>query len=661
MSLESRPIASTALYALTIFAGAFLLFAIQPIIAKIILPWFGGSAAVWITCMLFFQVMLLLGYWYAHLLKQHPRLHIALLAASLLVLPVIPSAGWKPSGTEDPALRILGLLAVTIGLPYFLLSSTSPLLQAWYSRQAVPYRLFALSNLGSMLALVSYPFLIEPAVSTRHQAIAWSAGYAVFVLLCGAVAWRARGPGSAHIVTEPRPPGSGLWFALAATASALLLAVTNHLTQNVAPIPFLWILPLTLYLLSFILSFEGWYRRYPWLPLAAVGIGGMGYATAPEMQNVPLFILIPLFAGGLFVCCMACHGELALLKPHPRHLTSFYLMIALGGAAGGIFAGLIAPRVFSGYFELPIAIACCAVLLVTVAPLKPVHRIAAAALAVALAVYLGVNVREYLKGSLLAARNFYGTLRVTQRGGTDDEYLVRELKHGSITHGKQVQDAEERLKPTTYFGPNSGAGLALRELARRPKLRVGIVGLGAGTLAAYGRAGDEYRFYEINPLVTGIAGSQFTYLRDSKAKVKTILGDARLSLEREPPQQFDLLAVDAFSGDAIPVHLLTREAVALYFRHLRNDGVLAMHLSNRYLVLAPVVQLAADSLGRTARIIEDEGDKEELISKTTWVLVSARPDFFEGSLMRTAAHSIHPKPGLRLWTDDYSNVFQILK
>src|SRR5579863_618658 len=341
---------SLALYAVTIFGSAFLLFQIEPVIAKMVLPWFGGSAAVWTTCLLFFQTVLLAGYLYAHVAvrRLQPRtqvtLHVVLLAASLLVLPVIPNPSWKPMGFEDPSWRILGLLTVTLGLPYLLLSATSPMLQAWYARtheRALPYRLFALSNAGSMLALVSYPVLVEPKFSTGHQAWAWSAGYVAFALVCGWVAWSARG---GHIlVAESEAEEAGerpglklqlMWLALAACASTLLLAVTNHLTQNVASIPFLWILPLALYLLSFILCFEGsgWYWRQAYLGFAAVALGGMAYGLGDDFLNPPLRLLLPLYSAGMFVCCMVCHGELARLKPAHRHPTSFYLMIAAGGA-----------------------------------------------------------------------------------------------------------------------------------------------------------------------------------------------------------------------------------------------------------------------------------------------------------------------------------------
>jgi SAM-dependent methyltransferase len=682
-----RP-ASLGLYAATIFFSAFLLFEVEPIIAKIVLPWFGGSAAVWTTCLLFFQTVLLGGYLYAHVAMRRlaPRtqvwVHIGLLAVSLLALPVIPSAGWKPMGNEDPSWRILGLLAVTLGLPYLLLSATSPMLQAWYARShesALPYRLFALSNAGSMLALISYPVLVEPRFSTSHQAWGWSAGYLAFVLLCSLVAWRAR-HGRIHTgdveTSDDARPGWRLqltWVSFAACGSTLLLAVTNHLTQNVASIPFLWILPLALYLLSFILCFEGrgWYHRPTFLKLAVVLLGGMAYAMGEDFQNPPLVLSIGVFAGGLFVCTMVCHGELARLKPPHGHLTSFYLMLSVGGALGGILVGLVAPHFFTGYFELPLGLGWCALMMTLV--LTPQSSgigirwfalavwIASIGATVALVGCLGYQIYQFRTGSRLLVRNFYGALRVNDEGDGVAEAKIRKLIHGTINHGEEFLDPGRHMQPTTYYGYKTGIGLAVQEAQVRLGLRVGVIGLGTGTIAAYGRPGDTFRFYDINPLVIDIARSQFRFVPESKAKVDIVLGDARLSLEREPPQNYDILAVDAFSSDAIPVHLLTREAFALYFRHLQPGGVLAVHVSNTHLDLAPVVGLAADSLGKRAAVIDTSDDDDNAVFGATWVLVSARESLFQYPFIRHAATPVSHIAGLRMWTDDYSNLFRILK
>jgi SAM-dependent methyltransferase len=688
------------LYALTIVVSAFLLFQVQPVIAKIILPWFGGSAAVWTVCMLFFQMALLLGYLYAHALVRYlkPRtqmlVHAALLLVSALALPIYPNASWKPLNGDEPTLRILGLLAMTVGLPYFLLSTTGPLLQAWYARRfrgAMPYRLYALSNAGSMVALLSYPVLFEPVFTTHQQAWMWSAAYGVFVVLCGGLALlagpggapaagagRGHGPGeeSAAEDTEAVPPSAKkylMWLMLPAVASLLLLAITNHLSQNVAAIPFLWVLPLSIYLLTFILCFEGsgWYRRNPYLQLLAVALGAMAYALSVDTTgSVPIRVMVPLFTMGLFTCCMVCHGELARLKPDPRYLTHFYVMIAAGGALGGLLVGLVAPRLFNALYEMPLGLVACAVLVVWVlrqdAELKWFQRwrqpapIVAAVLTVALAVFVGLQIRDTVRGSREMVRNFYGALRVRDSGPATQLDATRTLTNGTINHGEQFLNPARRDQPTTYYGPDTGVGLAIREKGKAGAIRVGVIGLGTGTLAAYGRLGDYYRFYEINPLVLRLAHTEFTFLGDCKAKADIAMGDARLSLERESPENFDVLVVDAFSSDSIPVHLLTLEAMLLYFRHLRPDGVLAVHISNRYLDLEPVLAGETRATGKLARVVDTEDDDTQDVFGATWVLITSPASGFHGEEL-TNSTAIESKRTVRLWTDDYSNLFRILK
>jgi hypothetical protein len=716
-------------YALSIFVSAFLLFQVQPIIAKLILPWFGGSASVWITCLLFFQVVLLLGYSYAHWLidrvrpKWQRRIHVALLAVSILALPVIPRNAWKPTGWEDPTLRILSLLAATLGLPYLLLSASSPLLQAWYARGArserrSPYRLFAFSNAGSMLGLLSYPIVVEPFVSVRHQAVAWSVAYVASAALLARVAFLAREEavgvqqqgtgyreqvtGSSSVPPVPCPPSSSavpqqpptpdpgtpnpaLWMALAACASILLLAVTNHITQNVAAVPLLWVVPLSVYLLSFIVCFgsKRAYSRNVFLRLLALALAGMAWLLSPQFLNARLSILIPAFSAGLFVCCMFCHGELARLKPHPSHLTSFYLMVSLGGALGGVFVGLVSPRLFRGTFELQVGMAGCAVLALLVLHRDRVFyrarwRLAGLlvlALAAALLANLALGIHQEISQARVMARNFYGTLRVIDllppkivliQGGDvrslEPEPGERKLMHGTIDHGRQfLGDFERRRQPTSYYGLNSGVGLALREAGERGPVRAGIVGLGPGTLAAYGRSGDHYMFYEINPLVIQLAKTEFSFLSDCPAEISIVQGDARLALERQPPQGFDVLAVDAFSGDAIPVHLLTREAFVLYFHQLKPVGVVAVNVSNRYVNLRPVVQQAAESLGKRAVVIVNTEDEQRAISRATWVLVSGRQEFFDRDFIKQVSSPPRPIAGQRVWTDDYSNLLSVLR
>jgi hypothetical protein len=667
-------------YAAAIFLAAFLLFLVQPIIAKQILPWFGGSAAVWATCMVFFQVVLLAGYTYADVTTRRltPRrqaaLHVALLVLSLLTLPIIPDQAWKPRGDENPSWRILGLLTLTIGLPYLLLSTTSPLLQAWFARRfrhAVPYRLFALSNLASLVALLAYPVLVEPWVTTRVQSVVWSGCYALFALLCGAVAISSArsaeatgaSAGRAEAELGDAPPGTSqrlTWLALAAMASFLLLAVTNHICQNIASLPFLWILPLSLYLATFILCFEHprWYRRTLYLPLAALVLPVMAwYASSLDLK-----LVIPLYLAGLFICCMFCHGELTLLKPAPRHLTTYYLMISLGGAVGGWLVGLVAPYVLMGYFELAIGLVACSLLL-----LSRTVRIAWWAVLATVAVVgatawgAGKAVEYQVTSARLMMRNFYSVVLTRD---DPDPVPFRSLVHGGIIHGGQLLDSEMRFRPSSYFGPTSGYGRLFASLPHRPR-RIGVIGLGAGSLVAHGRNGDVFRFYEINPQVLELAKREFTFLSESPATVEVVLGDGRLSLEREPAQGFDVLAMDAFSGDAIPMHLLTREAMAIYMRHLTPGGVLAFQATNRFIDISPVVAGLAQEHGLTAVLISDtpENTKEAnyWLSATDQILVTSNRKLLESDQIRAVAKVVSVQPGLRIWTDDYNNLLRVLK
>jgi hypothetical protein len=677
------------LYAATIFLSAFLLFQIQPLIAKIILPWFGGSAAVWSAAMLFFQLILLAGYAYAHLLIRHLKakpqmaVHIALLAVSCALLPILPSPSWKPQQAGDPTIRILETLLFTIGLPYFLLSATSPLLQAWYVRRSgsgVPYRLFALSNFGSMLALVSFPFVVEPRLTSREQAFTWSGVYVLFALVCAFAAWRSRGegpgaasPAAADVLTPAERPSAAqllLWIALAACASTLLVAVTNHMSQNLAPIPLLWVLPLAIYLLTFILAFESdrIYRRWIFLPFLVPTLGGMTYYIWADSGNLHIKWLIPGFALGLFICCMMCHGELARRRPAPQYLTLFYLMVSIGGAVGGIFVALVAPRLFTTYLELPVGLSACALLAVVVLWSLRAPKIGAWPLRVVFVIAAGILIGFLIRkehtdreGYRFIGRNFYGVLRVHD-DAPEGEYRERTLTHGTINHGSQLLDPKLRYLPTSYYGLNSGVGRAITAIQAAGPARLGIIGLGAGVLSNYGREGDVVRIYDINPLVERIAQTEFSFYPHSQADKHIYLGDARLELERQESQQLDLLAVDAFSSDAIPIHLLTHEALALYFRHLKPGGILALHVSNRYLDLVPVCASGAKAFGKQATVVDDDGEEFSYLSSSTWVLVTADMSWFDSPSFRQADMT----PGtasakFRAWTDDYSNIFQILK
>lgn len=678
------------LHAATIFFSAFLLFMVQPIIAKQILPWFGGAAAVWATCLVFFQTVLLFGYAYADWTsrylapKRQAWLHVALLAASLLLLPIIPDAAWTPGGEGDqgPTIAILGLLAATIGLQYFLVSTTSPLVQAWYWRRfrhVVPYRLFALSNFASLLALLSYPVLVEPFLTLDMQSISWSAAYAVFALLCAATALSSARHGGARPMLQPaagQPAAETtdtggaapsiaervLWIALSATGSCLLLAVTNHLTQNIAAVPFLWVVPLSLYLGTFILCFDHprWYQRPVFLVLVAVLLPVMALYS----DSLDLWVAAPLYAAGLFICCMFCHGELYLLKPGPRYLTTFYLMISIGGALGALLVGIAAPNLLNGYYELKIVLVVCALLLLWRA--FSVRRwVAGGALAVtvataAIAVH---NVDYHLSDTRVMLRNFYGVVRTRD---FPEPVPFRAMYHGGIQHGGQLLDPEHRRRPVTYFGPTSGYGRVFASLPDTPR-RVGVVGLGAGVIAAYGRRGDVFRFYEIDPQVAAVAVREFTYLGDSAAQTEIVLGDGRLSLEREPGQQYDVLALDAFSGDSIPMHLLTREAMAAYLRHLKPDGVIVFQATNRFVDIAPVVERLAAEFGYKAVMVSDwpetsyTRDVDYWLSNTDQIIVTRNEALLNAEQVRAAAEPLQARPGFRTWTDDFYNLLQILK
>jgi spermidine synthase len=669
-----------SVYAATIFLSAFLLFQVQPLIAKFILPWFGGSAAVWSAALLFFQLVLLAGYFYAHLLirflrpRQQFLLHSALLLGSIATLPIIPAVHWKPSGGDDPTLRIILLLGATVGLPYMLLSATSPLLQAWYLRThagAIPYRLFALSNFGSMLALLTYPVLIEPKMALGHQALTWSTAYGGFAILCAIAGWRSRTGVDPMQQTEGsmERPGMSvtlLWIGLAACASTLLLAVTSHLTQNVAPIPLLWVAPLSLYLLSFILCFESdrIYNRYMFLPLLVVSLGLLAWGDYRYQHNSDVKTLVPALCGALFVCCMVCHGELARRRPHPRHLTQFYLMVSIGGALGGLFVAFAAPRIFETYLELPVAMAACAALAIwalwTSSPLTA--RALMTTAAVAFAGYLAYAEINEDRKYTLSARNFYGVLRVRDDPPEGKSPGQRVLIHGTINHGTQLDLPGSDRIPTSYFGSGSGISMVVHALGDAGPLRLGILGLGAGVTATLARAGDTLHYYEINPLVVDIANRDFGFYRGCPADKQLLMGDGRLVLEKLPDEHLDFLAMDAFSSDAVPVHLLTREAYATYSRHLNPRGVLAINISNRYLDLAPVVAQATADLGWSGIVVYDDGNDQDYYYGSTWVLVSRDPAIFQHKNFQAAdVQTLKPRSGFRAWTDDYSNIIQILK
>jgi hypothetical protein len=666
-------------YAATIFLSSFLLFLVQPIIAKQILPWFGGSAAVWTTCLVFFQAVLLAGYGYADLttrlgLRRQAMLHVGLLVVSLACVPILASSGWKPQGDEEPVGRILLLLLVTIGLPYFLLSTTTPLLQAWYwqrFRTAVPYRLFALSNFASLLALIGFPVLFEPYFTLPQLGWGWSSLYAALILLCGATAWRsmraivalpAAGEGNAQAAAPLSGAVQLAWMGLAALASVMLLAVSNHVTQNISSVPFLWVLPLALYLLTFILAFDHprWYLRTPLLVLLGVLTPWMAW----EISSLRLVVAVPLYFTGMFVACMVCHGELARLKPDPAHLTRFYLMISVGGAVGAVLVAIAAPLLLPGYFELGIAL----VLLALLLPYRLAGLARVAGFAVA-ALTLGLVVRgaiDYTTDMRVMERDFYGVVRTRDR---PEPVPYRAMYHGAIMHGGQLLGEKYRNTPADYFGPTSGYGrafAALRELEPSRTRDIGVIGLGAGVIASYGRPGDTLVFYEISPRVVDIAKREFTFLRDTAAKTSLVMGDGRLSLEREAPKGYDVLGIDAFSGDSIPMHLITREAMALYAKHIKPDGVIVFQATNRYVDLPPVIKRLAAELGFEAVLVSDYPEEDQngagyWRSSTDQVLVTRNKALLASSHLKEVATPIEDRKDLPTFTDAHHNLLRILK
>ena len=821
------------LFAITIFWGAFLLFLVQPLIGKYILPWFGGTPGVWTTCLLFFQCLLLGGYAYAHCLnhffplRKQVIIHGVLLVLAVITLPITPSESLKPTGGESPTPQILMLLTLSIGLPYLVLSATGPLVQAWFARTHPghsPYRLYALSNVGSLLALIGYPFLVEPWSTRTLQVNGWSFGMLLYGVACGWLAWRiyrTKDAGKVELEESSEETKVSkamrwpLWLALPACGTALLMATTNKLCLDVAVVPFLWVLPLALYLITFIICFDNprWYLRELFVPLLVPLWIGVIWALKKGV-DMDILTQVSLHCGALFVSCMVCHGELYRLRPEPTRLTQYFLGISAGGALGGLFVAVLAPLWFNGYWEFHISIwavgllflvACCmgredwriskwhlrlilvgcwvavclaflqhtslngkwravtvllpfvvaclltrvvfhhwwapsrrtelreiysgifgalgALTLMLVAlviagdyllnskfhylnQFNPGVWVATALLAlnafvwnsvrdwrgwrihwgwaaggwvpllVALAVGLVVQARDGRGDAIYRERGFYGILKISEYPDSmGDEYRL--LLNGRITHGYQFTGAEVSGRVTTYYGPPTGVGLAVQSFPLDENaaggLRVGVVGLGVGTLAGYAEDGDHYRMYEINPQVVNLSSLEvgtFTYLLEAKergAEVEVVLGDARLSMEEElragKPQGFHVLALDAFSSDAIPVHLLTKESVAIYLKHLDPKGVLAVHISNRYLDLEPVVRRLAREFDLTMMVVDnpDGGFGEEWVYASTWVLLGRDPSFFEiPELWGYPLADLTQNEDSPLWSDDYASIFRIM-
>ncbi len=667
----------TFLYACVVFLSAFLLFLVQPMVAKQLLPVLGGSAAVWITCLVFFQAVLLLGYAYADfaVTRLRPRaqalMHVTLLAAALTTLGLrIRTSQW--AATWHPMLTVFTLLSLIIGLPYLSLSTTTPLLQAWYTgsfRATWSFRMFSLSNAGALLALLLYPTVIEPYITLKTQTRGFSTGFFLFAVLCGGIAWSVRQtlPDRSPRV-EPAetvtPQRKALWLLLPGCSSLLLCAFTSHISQNVAAIPLLWILPLSAYLLSFIIAFHSQqaYPRWLMVRLAACTLGILGYLLHDVHGNLPVQISVPLYCLCLFVLCFFFHGELYRLRPATGSATGFYVLLSLGSALGALFVGVLAPNIFRANYELAIGLVLSAVLALAVMwNFGIIARIFWAALAVWL-VWVGVaQARAWQQNTLAQLRSFYGTLRVTETHWPPLAGTTRTLYHGTIQHGVQFYANGMRTQPLSYYAPSSGLGLALRLCCRGRTKRVGIVGLGAGTIAAYGQPGDTFRFFEIDPLVERIARELFTYLRDTPARTDVVLGDARFSINRDNSGPYDVLALDAFSGDAVPIHLLTQQALALYRKHLAPDGILAFHISSQYLDLEPVLARAAQQAGMHAVTVHSAGDENQGIFNADWVLLTNDEAFLSQPEVARAVQPAQMRNNVNLWTDDYSSILPILK
>ena len=674
------------IFCLVSLLGAFLLFQVQPVISKFILPWFGGSPGVWTTCMLFFQIVLFAGYGYAHFLaKRKPRtqalIHAAALIVAAMCLPIVPNAALKPVGSIEPVGRILWLLLVTVGPPYLVLSATSPLIQVWFSHlypKRSPWRLYSLSNVGSLTALLSYPVLIETRWDVLTQTRVWSGLFIVFAVLMGACAISNRvrpdvitPEGDPHPLAETHGSPTGtqrlLWLGLPAFASLMLLGTTNHVCQDVAVVPFLWVAPLSLYLISFIICFDHprWYRRAAWaLPGMALLFLAAGMFELGDWN--PGFVTeLAILLGAMFAVCMVCHGELAHLKPDPKHLTEYYLLMSAGGAVGGLAVSIVAPVVFTTFFEWTLALLAGFAFLSWIAAralnLRGPKGVGWAALTSALLVPMAkweLNFGHRLERK----RDFYGTLSVQEHEDDETQEKFRTFISGSTKHGRQSLKPSRRREPLTYYSAKSGAGITLSSIKATPNAKVGVIGMGAGTVACYAEPGQTYRFYELNPTAVDLALKWFTFIPDMKergANYESALGDARLTLEHEPPQNFDVLLLDAFSGDSVPVHLLTREAFELYLRHLKPDGVIAVHITNHYLNLAPVVERVAKEFGFGTTRVSDDAKDTDGCYPTDYILVTRDREFLR-------AHPPQPPPHARhvdvpLWTDHRHNLFQILQ
>jgi hypothetical protein len=730
------------LFALTLFLSATLLFVVQPMFAKMVLPLLGGTPAVWNTCMVFYQAVLLVGYLYAHFStrllgpRRQAALHLAVLCLPWLVLPIVVAQTWIPPAEGNPIPWLLMLLALSVGLPFFVVSASAPMLQAWFAdtdhpAAKDPYFLYAASNLGSMIALLGYPVLLEPGLPLAQQTWAWTGGYGLLMLLvigCAVLLWRSRGGGAKRAqdtepavdepqIADPTWPDRLRWLVLSFAPSSLLLGVTTHISTDIAAVPLLWVVPLALYLLTFVLVFA---RRKPlkhaWIlrvqPYLVVVLGALFFLGAANKIWALLFLHLTTF----FVTAMVCHGELARTRPKASRLTEFYIWMSVGGVLGGTFNALVAPNLFPTVIEYPLVIvvacmlrprtstaagtarsrwldfalpaavgAAAAVLVLSlqaadvritlvraVAILAPVGLVAFGSQA--RPVRFGLGVAGLLVVSLLCSgkergllhveRGFFGVIRVRH----DLAFNTHTLVHGSTNHGMQSLDPNRRNQPLTYFHRTGPLGDLFEMLSHRESVKeIGIIGLGTGSIATYGQPGQRITYYEIDPLVERIARDPqyFTFLRDSQAEIEVVLGDARLTLARAPDARYDLLILDAFSSDAIPIHLVTREALRLYLDKLDEEGVLALHISNRYLNLRPVLARLARDAGVACWVCRDGGisaeEQREGKFTSVWVVMARRYQHLGTRLEKTRWQPLTAQPDDPLWSDDFSNILAVMK
>lgn len=715
------------LFAATMLLSAFLLFSVQPMFGRMVLPRLGGGASVWITVALFFQLALLAGYAYAHALSTRlPRrgqmlVHALVCAAALLLLPIAIPADWAPAHPGLPQGDLIWLMARRVGLPFFVVSATAPLLQRWYSLTAAhdagdPYHLYAASNIGSLAALLTYPTLIEPQLGLSAQALAWAGGFGV--LLAGLVLCAIRSPSTAGNDAVPATPLPTTpitwrrrlyWIALAAVPSSLFLGLTTQISTDIASVPLLWVLPLTIYLLTFVIAFA----RRPLLPRSAVA------RTIPHVITVAVLVYgfetsigLPQIAIGaaiLFLLALMCHSDLAASRPAPAHLTEFYLLMSLGGAIGGAFNAIVAPLLFDGVYEYPIALALAFMLwalgradfsairkpwpwpvsaLLLFLILQPaLHKAALAgavhwmlglkivaallcfvvrrrpfAMALLATAIVAASSNATLRPELARYRSFFGVHRIERDVKDSIHYLV----HGNTDHGAEFTDPARYGEPLIYYKQEGPAGQALAALRHEtgPLMPVGIIGLGAGAMACLGAPGEQWTFFEIDPAIIATARDPryFHYLGTCPSDV--VLGDGRLEVGKAPPETYRVLVVDAFGSDAIPVHLLTREAMDLYFDRLKPGGVLLVHFSNRNIDLLPVLATLAADRGLAARwqFYRPEGQEGAPgLSPSEWAIF-ARQEKDLGSLSTDPRwQNVPPAPDRRVWTDDYADILSVIR